>query len=95
MAMEACCGAHHLGRSLVAVGHQVKLVSPVYIRPYDPAAVTVAQMAELTALTIKGLDLGRDKVVRWRCIDFCDEATRRFNVTATERTIGKWLPSLS
>jgi len=22
MAMEACCGAHHMGRSLAALGHQ-------------------------------------------------------------------------
>ena len=28
-AMEACCGAHHLGRALQARGHQVRLMSPV------------------------------------------------------------------
>ena len=27
MAMEVCCGAHHLGRLLDAMGHQVRLVS--------------------------------------------------------------------
>ena len=25
MAMEACCGAHHLGRALQSIGHQVRL----------------------------------------------------------------------
>lgn len=28
MAMEACCGAHHLGRILRDQGHQVRLMSP-------------------------------------------------------------------
>jgi transposase len=34
VAMEACCGAHHLGRLLVAQGHEVRLMSPEYVRPY-------------------------------------------------------------
>lgn len=34
VAMEACCGAHHLGRSLRAQGHEVRLMSPEYVRPY-------------------------------------------------------------
>ena len=33
VAMEACCGAHHLGRVLAAQGHTVKLMSPEYVRP--------------------------------------------------------------
>jgi transposase len=32
--MEACCGAHHLGRILRDQGHQVRLMSPEYVRPY-------------------------------------------------------------
>lgn len=28
VAMEACCGAHHMGRALVAHGHTVRLMSP-------------------------------------------------------------------
>ena len=31
--MEACCGAHHLGRVFVAQGHVVRLMSPEYVRP--------------------------------------------------------------
>jgi transposase len=34
MAMEACCGAHHLGRVLQSQGHEVRLMSPEYVRPY-------------------------------------------------------------
>ena len=33
MAMEACCGAHHMGRALAALGHEVRLMSPDYVRP--------------------------------------------------------------
>ena len=28
VAMEACCGAHHLGRRLLTQGHTVKLMPP-------------------------------------------------------------------
>ena len=34
VAIEACCGAHHLGRVLRAQGHEVRLMSPEYVRPY-------------------------------------------------------------
>lgn len=34
VAMEACCGAHFLGRCFVAQGHVVRLMSPEYVRPY-------------------------------------------------------------
>src|SRR6266550_8554773 len=37
VAMEACCGAHHLGRVFVAQGHSVRLMSPEYVRPYVKA----------------------------------------------------------
>ena len=32
IAMEACCGAHHLGRQFSAHGHQIRLMSPEYVR---------------------------------------------------------------
>jgi transposase len=32
--MEACCGAHHVGRLFAAHGHEVRLMSPEYVRPY-------------------------------------------------------------
>jgi transposase len=37
IAMEACCGAHHLGRLLEQQGHRVRLMSPEYVRPYVKA----------------------------------------------------------
>ncbi len=37
IAMEACCGAHHMGRALAAQGHTIRLMSPEYVRPYVKA----------------------------------------------------------
>ena len=34
--MEACCGAHHLGRVFAAHGHDVRLMSPESVR--DPTS---------------------------------------------------------
>lgn len=34
VALEACCGAHHVGRLFAAKGHDVRLMSPEYVRPY-------------------------------------------------------------
>jgi transposase len=34
IAMEACCGAHHLGRVFATQGREVRLMSPEYVRPY-------------------------------------------------------------
>ena len=38
--MEACCGAHHLGRAFAAHGHDVRLMSPECVRPYVKAQKT-------------------------------------------------------
>ena len=35
--MEACCGAHHLGRLFREHGHEIRLMSPEYVRPYVKA----------------------------------------------------------
>ena len=37
VAMEACCGAHHVGRVFAARGHEIRLMSPEYVRPYVKA----------------------------------------------------------
>src|ERR1700746_2387678 len=49
VAMEACCGAHHLGRLLAAQGHEVRLVSPEYVRPYVKAQKNDDRDAEAIA----------------------------------------------
>jgi transposase len=48
-AMEACCGAHHLGQQLRKQGHQVRLMSPEYVRPYVKAQKNDDRDAEATA----------------------------------------------
>ena len=59
-----------------------------------PASLTSEQMAILKALTIEGPDLEKHKAVRWRCVDLRDEVARRFEITVSERTIGRWLRGL-
>src|SRR4051794_35542244 len=49
VAVEACCGAHHLGRVLRAQGHQVRLMSPEYVRPYVKAQKNDDRDAEAIA----------------------------------------------
>ena len=49
VAMEACCGAHHLGRQLAVQGHEVRLMSPEYVRPYVKAQKNDDRDAEAIA----------------------------------------------
>ena len=49
MAMEACCGAHHLGRILREQGHEVRLMSPEYVQPYVKAQKNDERDAEAIA----------------------------------------------
>src|SRR5215472_9242700 len=44
--MEACCGAHYWAREMTKLGHQVKLMSPRFVRPYVKSNKTDAKDAE-------------------------------------------------
>jgi len=33
VAMEACGSAHHWGREIAALGHEVKLIPPAHVKP--------------------------------------------------------------
>jgi len=70
VAMEACCGAHHVGRRAESLGHEVRLLSPAYVKPYikaqkndDRDAVAIAEAATrptmplVTLKTAEQLDL--------------------------------------
>ena len=66
VAMEACCGAHHLGRLLRDLGHEVRLMSPEYVRPYvkaqkndDRDAEAIAEAA--TRSTMRFVELKSDE----------------------------------
>ena len=32
--MEACASAHYWGRKIVTLGHEVKLIPPIYVKPF-------------------------------------------------------------
>jgi transposase len=49
VAMEACCGAHHLGRQITGQGHTVRLMSAEYVRPYVKAQKNDERDAEAIA----------------------------------------------
>jgi len=49
VAMKACCGAHHTGRSLARQGHVVRLMSPKYVGPYVKAHTNDDRDAEAIA----------------------------------------------
>jgi len=65
-----------------------------YTAPGPTPKLTEAQMLELRDLVIAGPDPARHQVVRWRCVDLRREVERRFSVSVTEGTIGKWLRTL-
>jgi transposase len=47
--MEACGTAHHWGRELLKLGHDVKLMPPAYVKPYVKRGKTDAADAEAIA----------------------------------------------
>lgn len=55
VAMEACCGAHPVGRSAVALRHQVRLIPPQSVRPYVRVRKTDDRDAGATADSATGL----------------------------------------
>ena len=48
--MEACGGAHHWARELAALGHEVRLISPAYVKPYVKRSKTDAADAAASRL---------------------------------------------
>jgi transposase len=68
VATEACCGAHWLGRIFAARGHEVRLMSPEYVRPYVKAQKNDDRDAEAIAAAIKGcvIPLSRSNTIWMR-----------------------------
>ncbi len=66
VAMEACGGAHHVGHFCVEHGHEPRLMSPLYVRPYvkvhktdDRDAEAIAEAATrptMSFVTLKSLE---------------------------------------
>ena len=44
--IEACASAHHWGRQLMAIGHEVRLMPPAYVKPYVKRGKNDANDAE-------------------------------------------------
>ena len=62
--MEACCGAHHLGRDFAAYGHDVRLMSPEYVRPYVKApTMRFVELKSQDQLDMQTLHRSRDRLV--------------------------------
>ena len=66
VAMEACGSAHHWGRQLVALGHEVKLIPPAHVKPYVRRNKTDA--ADAAAICEAGMRPGQ-RFVALRSID--------------------------
>lgn len=49
VAMEACGGAHHVARFCQTLGHEPRLMSPLYVRPYVKVHKTDDRDAEAIA----------------------------------------------
>ena len=46
VAMEACASAHHWARRVTALGHEVRLIAPIYVKPFVKRHKTDAADAE-------------------------------------------------
>ena len=49
VALEACAGSHHWGRQIEALGHQVRLIPPAYVKPFVKRQKNDAADAEAIA----------------------------------------------
>jgi transposase len=102
--MEACRGAHFLGRTFTSQGHTVRLMSPEYVAPYVKAQKTDDRDAEAIAeastrptmrlVTLKSeaqLDLQVLHRARERLVAGRKRLTNRLRAVLLER--GKRLPT--
>jgi transposase len=56
--MEACASAHHWARELVVFGHRVRLMPPLYVKPYVKRGKTDAADAEAIAEAVTRPTIG-------------------------------------
>ena len=81
VAMEACCGAHHLARQIMPLGHDVRLIAPQFVKPFLKSnkndyldAEAIAEAAQRPTMrfvpvkTVEQLDLQAMHRVRERLV---------------------------
>ena len=71
--MEACGGAHHWGRQIIALGHACKLIPPIYVKPFlkrqkndsnDAAAIVeAAQRPTMRFVAVKSEEAQADAML--------------------------------
>jgi hypothetical protein len=59
--MEACGGAHEWGRALIGLGHEVRLISPRKVRPFEAQfkAERVEKMKASMERTVIAVDIAK------------------------------------
>jgi len=62
--MEACASAHHWARELIALGHEVRLMPPAYVKPYVKRGKTDAADAEAICEAVNGSQVRYNQSVR-------------------------------
>src|SRR5262245_1532860 len=67
--MEPCSGAHHIGRQLEALGHDVRLIPEQYVKPFLKGHKNDYRDAEAIAEAVQGPTM---RFVRaWSCYPRC------------------------
>lgn len=100
VALEACCGAHQVGRLAADLGHEVRLMPPEYVRPYvkaqkndDRDAEAIAEAASrptmrfVTLKTAEQLDLQSLHRVRERLVNTRTRIINQLRALLLERGI--------
>ncbi|WP_417526228.1 IS110 family transposase, partial [Marinovum sp.] len=49
VAMEACASSHYWGREIMTLGHEVRLIPPIYVKPFVKRQKNDANDAEAIA----------------------------------------------
>lgn len=106
VAMEACAGAHHWGRELMRLGHEVRLIPPAYVKPFvkrqkndeaDAEAICeAAQRPTMRFVPVKSQAQQASGVV-FRARDLLVRSAPRSSTpcVATWRSTARWRPRAS
>jgi hypothetical protein len=94
--IEACAGAHHIGRRLSAVGHNVRLIPGQYVKPFRKGQKNDYRDAEAIAEECSGrpCDLGRSRArsssIFKRCIGLARRPPHRGHQPASQLSSRVW-----